>query len=276
MIGRCCTACPWAICAECLSRRTTAGESDLAVLETWEGSAYEAAQWAYAWIRRKRLSNELQVGLGARRISVARGDMGSRALLACEQCDLLQQATGLPPGGAACCRRCGAQLYRDRPHGLDWSLACVLGALVLFIISNAYPMVGLASRGERVQTTLFGAVHQMYAEGVWPVAIIVLATAIIAPLVQIVAMAWLLLPLRAGRVAPAHGLVFRALSLARPWVMVEVLMLGVLVSLAKLGAMADVLPGIALWALAGEMVLLAEAAAAFDPHSYWAKASTAR
>jgi paraquat-inducible protein A len=202
--------------------------------------------------------------------------MESRALLACEQCDLLQRETSLPPGGTARCRRCGAPLYRHRPHGLERSLAYVLGALVLFVIANVYPVVGLKVQGELVQTTLFGAVHAIYAEGMWPVAILVLATAMIAPFLQLTAMAYLLVPLNAGRAAPAHEQVFRTLSLARPWVMPEVLMLGVLVALVKLAAIAAVVPGIGLWSLAGEMVLLALAAAAFDPHAYWAKASAAR
>jgi paraquat-inducible protein A len=188
---------------------------------------------------------------------------------------LLQRETVLPAGGTARCPRCGAQLYRNRPRGLDRSLAYVLGALVLFVIANLYPVVGLKVTGELVQATLLGAVHGIYADGMWPIAGLVLASAVIAPAVQMTALAWLLVPLHFGRVARGHERVFRALNLARPWGMVEVLMLGVLVALVKLAHIAAVVPGIALWSLAGEMVLLAMAAAAFDPHEYWAKASAA-
>jgi paraquat-inducible protein A len=197
-------------------------------------------------------------------------------LLACDECDLLQRETSLPPGGTARCRRCGAQLYRSHPHGLNRSLAYVLGALVLFVIANAYPVVGLEVRGELVQTTLFGAVRGIYADGMWPIAVLVLTTTIIAPLAEMVAMAYLLAPLHLGRVARGYALVFRALHLARPWGMVEVLMLGVLVALAKLAHIAAVVPGIAMWSLGGEMLLLAAAAAAFDSRAWWAKASAAR
>ena len=197
-------------------------------------------------------------------------------LLACDECDLLQRETSLPPGGTARCRRCGAQLYRSHPHGLNRSLAYVLGALVLFVISNAYPVVGLEVRGELVQTTLFGAVRGIYADGMWPIAVLVLTTTIIAPFAEMVAMAYLLAPLHFGRVGRGYALVFRALYLARPWGMVEVLMLGVLVALAKLAQIAAVVPGIAMWSLGGEMLLLAAAAATFDPRAWWAKASAAR
>jgi paraquat-inducible protein A len=58
--------------------------------------------------------------------------------------------------------------------------------------------------------------------------------------------------------------------------MVEVLMIGVLVALAKLAHMAHVVPGIALWSLGGSMLLLAAAASAFDAHVLWSKADNAQ
>jgi paraquat-inducible protein A len=203
-------------------------------------------------------------------------NMTARSLLACHECDYLQRETMLPRGGVARCRRCGAQLYRDRPDGLNRSLAYILGALVLFVISNTFPVVGLEVRGEMIQTTLLGAVHGIYADGMWPVAVLVLMTTIIAPLVEMAAIAYLLVPLHFGRIPRRHALVFRALHLARPWGMVEVLMLGVLVALAKLAHTAAVVPGIALWSLGGEMLLLAAAAAALAPRDVWAKVSAAR
>jgi paraquat-inducible protein A len=110
----------------------------------------------------------------------------------------------------------------------------------------------------------------------WPVAVLVLMTTIIAPLTEMTAIAWLLLPLHFGHVPRGHALVFRALHLARPWGMVEVLMLGVLVALAKLARIAGVVPGLALWSLGGEMLLLAAASVAFDPHDVWTKVGEAR
>jgi paraquat-inducible protein A len=195
------------------------------------------------------------------------------AILACHECDLLQHEVGLEPGGVARCRRCGAQLYRSRPHALERVPAYTLAAFILYVISNAFPVVGLSINGELVQATLLGAVHGIYADGDWPVALLVLITAVIAPFVQMLAMTWLFLFLRMGRVPKSFSRVFRLLAFTRPWGMVEVLMIGVMVALVKLAHMADVVPGIALWSLAGSMLLLAAAASAFDPHFVWSKVS---
>jgi paraquat-inducible protein A len=89
-------------------------------------------------------------------------------------------------------------------------------------------------------------------------------------------MAWLLLPLRLGRVPPRFALVFRVLQAVRPWGMVEVFMLGVLVSMVKLANLAALVPGIALWSFGALMVLMAAAAAVFDPRELWARMSVVR
>jgi paraquat-inducible protein A len=198
------------------------------------------------------------------------------AFLACHECDLLQHEVRLAPGGVARCHRCGAQLYRSRPHELDRVPAYTLGAFILYVVSNAFPIVGLSVNGELVQVTLLGAVDGIYADGDWLVAFLVLVTAVIAPFVQMIATTWLLLLLRMGRVPKNFAKVFRVLAFTRPWGMVEVLMIGVMVALVKLAHMAEVVPGIALWSLAGSMLLLAAAGAAFDPHFVWSKVSGAR
>src|SRR2546422_461599 len=63
------------------------------------------------------------------------------SLIACRECDLLQREIVLPPGGTACCSRCGAVLYRNKPDSLDRTLAFTVGAAVLFILG---PLVSRA------------------------------------------------------------------------------------------------------------------------------------
>lgn len=197
-------------------------------------------------------------------------------LIACHECDLLQREAPLPQGGIARCGRCGAELYRSHPQSFERMLTLTLGAGVLFAIANSYPIIGLKLEGQVVQTTLFHAVRVLYNEDMAPVAALVFVTTLLMPALQLCAMAYLLLPLRLGR-APLHfALVFRLLQAVRPWGMVEVLMLGVLVSLVKLAHLASVVPGIALWSFGALMLLFAAIAAVFDPRELWARMSAIR
>jgi paraquat-inducible protein A len=202
--------------------------------------------------------------------------MSRAPLIACHECDLLQHETVLADGGVARCRRCNAELYRSRPDGLNRALAWTLAAIVLFVIANAFPIVGLSVNGDLVQTTLFGAARILYRDGMWPLAGLVLATTIVMPLLQMVTMTYLLLPLRFGR-APLHPeVMFRTLRLSEPWGMTEVLILGLLVALVKLAHIAGVVPGVALWAFGAVMLALAAVSSAFDPREFWEQVSAAR
>lgn len=197
-------------------------------------------------------------------------------LIACQECDTLQREVHLQLGGVARCRRCGALLYRRGPDSLDRTLACMLGALLLFVIANVFPIVGLEVQGNRTATTLFGAVRSLYDQDRPLVAALVFLTTLLAPALHLAAMCYMLLPLRLGRVPPALAEVFRLVQALHPWGMVEVFMLGVLVSLVKLAHIATVVPGIALWSFGGLIVLFAAAAAGFDPHDLWRRAASCR
>lgn len=194
-----------------------------------------------------------------------------RSLIACHECDLLQRETILPPGGTAYCRRCGAVLYRRTPDSLDRTLAYALGAAVLFIVANLYPIVGLEAQGNRSSTTLFGTVRTLYDQDMTSVAALVFITTILMPALEIGALLYMLLPLKFGLVPKELPAMFRLLQTVRPWGMVEVFMLGTLVSLAKLSHLANVLPGIALWSFGALMFLVAAAAASFDARELWAR-----
>lgn len=195
-------------------------------------------------------------------------------LIACHECDLLQRETALAAGGTARCRRCGAILYRSLPASVDRTLSLTIGALVLFAIANAFPIVGLSVNGDLIQTTLVGASRILYRDGMWPLAGLVFVTTILMPLLDMVAVVLLLAPLRSGRVPKHPDFLLRLIGVVAPWGMIEVLILGMLVALVKLQHIASVVPGIALWAFGAVMLLLTAAGSAFDPHDIWSRIDT--
>lgn len=202
--------------------------------------------------------------------------MHGPTLLACHECDLLQRAVALPPDGVARCARCRGVLYRSKPGGLDRTLAYSLGAAVLFIIANAFPIVGMEAAGFHSSTTLFGTVRTLRDGDMTSVAALIFVTTILMPAVAISAFLYLLLPLKLGRVPRGLPAVFRILHAVRPWGMVEVFLLGTLVALTKLAHLAHVVPGVALWSFGALMFLTAAAAASFDTHEFWDRVEEAQ
>lgn len=192
-------------------------------------------------------------------------------LTACHECDLLvhevdQQQTSRY---SALCPRCGALLYRHSRHSLEHTLALACACLVLLVVANTFPVVGLNIQGQRIDTTVIGAALQLWREDMLAVAILVLVTTTLTPLLEMAAVIWLVLPLMLGRRPPAFARVFRVLQAAHPWAMVEVFLLGILVALVKLSHLAEVLPGPAMWCFGALMLLLTAVSAIIEPRDLW-------
>ena len=185
----------------------------------------------------------------------------------------MQREVRLPRHGIARCRRCGATLYRGHPDSLERTLALSAGAIVLFVIANTLPIVGVEIQGQLNQTTIFGAVRTLYHDQMRPVAALVFVTAIAMPAVEIFALTYLLLPLRLGRVPRHFGPVFRMLRSVQSWNMIEIFVLGVLVALVKLADVASIEVGLALWPLAALMLVMAAITSTLDARALWAKAA---
>lgn len=151
-----------------------------------------------------------------------------------------------------------------------------LTACILFIIANACPIVGLELQGVRNSTTLIGAVQSLWNDQSRAVAALVFVTTLLVPAAELIGLTWVLAALRwSGR---GRGVVamLHFIESVKPWSMVEVFVLGVLVALVKLAHIATVTPGIALYSFAALMMFIAAAVALFDPDSAWAQLDDAR
>jgi paraquat-inducible protein A len=191
-------------------------------------------------------------------------------LVVCHECDLLQKAVPLQPGGVARCDRCGAILYRSSPDSLARTLAFTLAAAVFFVVANAYPIMGIEMQGTPSETNLYGAVRSLWDQGMHLISVLVGITTLVLPAAELGMMLYLLIPLRSGRIPPGLALFMRILQNIRPWSMVEVFMLGVLVSLVKLTSSSTVIPGVALLSFGGLTFMLAAMASTFNSRDIWA------
>jgi len=189
-------------------------------------------------------------------------------LVACEYCDALHERTALEPGERAVCVRCGGALYRESSRAYRRLLPLVVTALILFLISNTYPIVEMDLKGVRTATTLWGAVQAPHADHMTLVAMLVFGTTILFPLSEMLMMCYLLVPMARRHMPPGFERIVRGIRQTRPWGMIEVFMIGVLVTVVKLSTMAQVLPGVALWSF-GALVVVLAAMLSFDPRDLW-------
>ena len=191
------------------------------------------------------------------------------SVIVCPSCDLAHRVGAAPASEGTRCVRCRAPLQRPENGDIDTAIAVAICALVLFFLSNAYPLVTIQVNGATRATTLLGAASGLYAQDHAGLAALVLLTTVVGPFLQISSLLYLLLPLRSGREAPGQSTIFRLLTQLRPWTFVEVFMLGVLVALVRLSAYASVIPGVALWSCGLLMLALAALTSRTTPGQFW-------
>jgi len=195
-------------------------------------------------------------------------------LIACEHCASVYRRCALQPGEAGACARCGTLLWRySRLSPAEW-LAVVLTALIVFVMANAYPVASLAVQGTVQRATLLDAVSITWQQGHWPVAIMTGLAGFLLPLLQLLTLAWVLAPMTRRRAAPGMAAAIRLLSWLRPWSMVPVFLLGVLVAVVKLAGMAAVRPELGLGGFF-LLTLLLTLLGRLSPHALWRHAEVA-
>jgi paraquat-inducible protein A len=168
--------------------------------------------------------------------------------IACHECDLLITIRMLDEGATASCPRCGHTLAKNTPDGLTRTLALSLAAAISLLFSNLFPFLSLEASGLEQVMTLPQSAYELYMDGYWTIAVLVMGPIMGIPALMLATVAALVIPLlrnqSVGWLVPAA----RFLFFLSPWSMVEVFVVGVLVSLVKIGAMATVILGVSFWA----------------------------
>jgi paraquat-inducible protein A len=191
-------------------------------------------------------------------------------LAVCTYCDTVHRRADLPGRSSARCVRCDAPLYRASTD-LAAMLAVTITAIGAFVVANAFPLITLTSGGQRTRATLWAAIGASYDQQLPLVAVVLATTLIIGPIVELGMLLWVLVPLAFRTRPPGFRIIMRIMSALRPWRLVEVFLLGVIIAIVKLSGFATAEIG---WGAFGlTIVALAMASlSTFDPGVLWRRA----
>jgi paraquat-inducible protein A len=200
--------------------------------------------------------------------------MKNEHYIACHECDLIHELPDLPEipeGSAAKCQRCEATLYRPKKDSLNRTLALAVAGSILFVIANTFPFIGFKIGANIRETTLATGVWELYNQGMGIVATLVLITVVIVPAIHLCCLLYIIIPIQLNKVPTFLVPVFRLYLFLKPWGMMEIFMLGILVSGFKLIKMATLIPGLSLFAFFGLIVVLTSILVSIDEHLIWEK-----
>jgi len=189
--------------------------------------------------------------------------------IACHGCDLLVNVAELKEGESASCPRCGHFLTRRRPNAYSKVLAYSVASLILLVLANSFSFLSFGASGLESVITLRETPMAVWKYGMPEVAIMVAAFIIVIPAMILMLLLILCIPLERGRYRPWLIPVAKGIFLTQNWSMVEVFIIGVIVSLVKIAAMATVVLGISFWAYAGFSICFTLAVASLDRYQCW-------
>ncbi len=187
----------------------------------------------------------------------------------CPDCGQVQAIPPLPANTEAHCSRCNATLRRNRTAWPKRVLALSLSSLVLYLVAVLAPFLTVDIVGKQRATTMLSLPTSFAQQGAWELGLIVMVTAIIAPLAKILVLLYVMLGLRTANPPRNLPTVFKWYHRIGPWAMVEVFLLGVFVAFTRLGAIATVSTGTALYAVAGLMMTMVASDYLLDADGVW-------
>jgi paraquat-inducible protein A len=172
-------------------------------------------------------------------------------------------------GDRAYCSRCNHFLTRKLADGIERTLAYTMAASVFLILACAYPFLAFKSSGIESVMTLPQTAWALYMNGMPDLALLVAAFIILIPAVILLFVLAIYIPIACSYAAPWLTMTAKMLFTLQNWSMVEVFLIGVIVSLVKVAGMATVILGISFWAYAAFSVCLTMALAHLDRYQCW-------
>jgi paraquat-inducible protein A len=189
--------------------------------------------------------------------------------IACHECDLIHERVSIEEGETALCRRCGASLYSEKVDMVNRSLALNMSALVLYLIAISLPFLGIEAKGIIVEINLFQSVSALYSQNMKLLSVVVCLVLLVIPGLRILGMLLILIPLKLSKVPPHSKWAYYFVEWIAPWNMVEVFLIGILVTFVKLGDLAQILLGISFWAFVALVVVIIASNISVDRHRFW-------
>jgi len=209
---------------------------------------------------------------------IANGPMRARGRMACPDCGLVQL---LPPSKArqvAECGRCRCVLAGPATGRIAAPLALAVAALLLMVPACIAPLMAVSTYGAQRESWLTSSAVAFWRDGFESLALAVGLLSVALPFVFLILLIWVLGSLQFRRdESPTErswnprvlGALFRWTQHLRPWVMVEVFLIGCFVSYSRIQVVAAVDVEAGGWCLIAATLALLLALARLDEHTIW-------
>ena len=179
--------------------------------------------------------------------------------------------TAILPAGQLECSRCHTKGHPRRHNSLQWTVALLVTAIMLYLPANILPIMITDLLGDKMPSTILAGVILLWGEGSYPVAMVIFIASIMVPTLKMIAIAWLCLDARGHgrRDRERMHLMYEVVEFVGRWSMIDVFVIAVLSSLVRMGALMNIYPAIGALMFAMVVIITMLAATVFDPRLSW-------
>jgi paraquat-inducible protein A len=174
----------------------------------------------------------------------------------------------LGPSQRAVCRRCESMLAGPATGRIDAPLALAGASLLLLIPAIIWPLMTVSTLGAQRASWLETCVSALWNQGFASLATVVAVFSLVLPCVYLALLLWVLAALRFNLGGPL-GPLFRWVQYLRPWMMIEVYLVGGFVAYSRIKVVSTIEIGIGGWCLLASALLFLLALTQLDERTVW-------
>ncbi|MEO1041085.1 MAG: paraquat-inducible protein A [Pseudomonadota bacterium] len=192
-------------------------------------------------------------------------------LRACLACDAVWRIPPQEEGDRHICKRCGAVIDERKDASLNAALAANTGAAILTLAAVSFPFLSVSRSGLENKISVIDAVSILWLADM---AFLSVACGLLILLIPVLRALLLMVVLVGAQIKGDAGrplaAIYRLSRDLEPWAMAEIFLVGVIVSLVKVGSLAQISVGPSFWALCGLVGTLSFVQATQSSHTIWA------
>ena len=168
----------------------------------------------------------------------------------------------------AVCRRCDSTLAGPARGRVDAPLALAGAALLLLLAALVWPLMTVSSLGAERESWLETCVAALWNQGFMSLATLVAVFSVVLPCLYLALLVAVLFALRIGW-RQGLGPVFRWVKRLRPWMMIEVYLVGGFVAYSRIKVVSTIDIGVGGWCLLAASLLFLLALTQLDERTVW-------
>ena len=192
-------------------------------------------------------------------------------LVGCIQCDAVYEKQSIAQGDAFVCERCHCVLQTNKPDSINRSFIISLSGLILIYPALFLPLIGLYAVGLTNQTSLMQSINVLLNSEFYIIAASVFFFTLAIPVARLLSCFYICFSIKYLAIKKHHLNFFRTYHILDSFAMLHVFFLGLMVSMYKLLAMAELTLNIGLFAYIFLLICSTLISVTLDQQAIWEK-----